>query len=131
MAEWVIFVADDAAEILDPAQPLVAGVPDQSQSAAGPQHPGDLLDGTLGIEPMPSLRDEHRVHAVVGKWDLFGSAEQCGGVGQRTAEQLEHLWDRVDGDDVQSPLDESGGQLAGACTEVEYVSGVRWQQPVD
>ena len=101
------------------------------EPAAGPQYPGDLLDGALGVEPVPGLRDQHGVDAVVGQRNLLGGAEQRRGVGQRIAEHLEHLRDRVDGDHVEAAFDQPRRQLAGARAEVEHVARARRQQPVD
>ena len=131
LGERVDLMADDAAEILDPAQPFVAGVPHQPEPPAGPQHPGHLLGRPFRVEPVPGLRHQNRVDAVVGQRDLLGGAQQRRGVGQRAAQQLEHLGDRVDGDHVEAALDEPGGQLSGACSEVEHVARARRQQPVD
>jgi hypothetical protein len=45
------------------------------QPTAGSQHARHLLGGELGIEPVPRLRHQHRVDAVIGKRDLFGGAQ--------------------------------------------------------
>src|SRR6476660_7652302 len=41
-------MADDAAQILHPAQPLVAGIPHQTEPTTRPQHACNLLGGELG-----------------------------------------------------------------------------------
>ena len=131
VVERIVLVPDDAAEILDPAHPLVAGVPHQAEPPTRSQHPRDLLDGALGIEPVPGLRDQHRVHAVVGQRNVFCGTEQRRRIGQRIGQQLKHFRDGIDRDDVEPALDEPGGELSRPCAEVEHVSGVRRQQPVD
>ncbi|OFB38299.1 hypothetical protein BA059_15935 [Mycolicibacterium sp. (ex Dasyatis americana)] len=80
--ERIVLGADDPAQILDPSGPFVAGVPHQAQPAAGAKHPADLLDGPLGVEPVPGLRHQHGVDAVVGQWDLLGRTQQRRGVRQ-------------------------------------------------
>ena len=42
-------------------------------AAAGPQHPRDLGEGSVGIEPVKGLSDEDRVSRVVGERELLGS----------------------------------------------------------
>ncbi len=96
VVERIMFGADDPAQILDPAQPFVAGVPHQAQPAAGAQHPADLLDGPLGVEPVPGLGHQHRVDAVVGQRDLLGRAAAAPGCPavSSTAAQAFPGWDR-------------------------------------
>src|ERR1700744_2831577 len=70
--------ADDAAWPPHPAESLVAGVPHQTESAAGSQHPGQLRNRPCRVEPVPRLRDKYGVNTVVRQRDLLRCAEQRG-----------------------------------------------------
>ena len=67
----LLLVAEHVAQPLHPGDPLVALVPHQRDLAARPQHPGDLRQRALEVEPVEGLRTDDDVDRAGGQRDLL------------------------------------------------------------
>src|SRR5439155_13446649 len=78
---------------------LIASVPDQSESARGPQHAVDLVQRHRTGEPVKRLRRRDHVDGCIGAGDRFGGSLENLHIRGRTSE-LEphgrHRFDRYD-----------------------------------
>ena len=114
---------------------LVAGVPDQPEAAARPQHAGDLVERVVSREPVEGLGDGHGVRGLVRQRHALGEAGQRASRGHCPLELRPHLVNGLDGEDRRTRRDEHPRQLAGAGGEIDR--GRAWsetellREPVD
>ena len=62
---------------------LVPLVPDEGQAAAGPEHPGELGQRHVAVEPVEGLGHGDRVERGVGEGEVLGDGAHLGHAGDR------------------------------------------------
>jgi hypothetical protein len=80
---------------------------------------------------MQRRRNQHRVDVSAGQSRRLSTAGPDVHSGQSRAELCAHGGRGLDSDYLQAPLDEIGGELAGAGAEIENSLGVSREQPGD
>src|SRR4051812_19833690 len=102
-----------------PGHPLVAGVPDESDDTAGPQHPAQLGGGRHRLEPVRGLPGDDGVDVGVRQRDQLGSPGCRDHLRQPGPQLVEHRAGQVDGDDLVPRGQQHLGQQPGARPEVQ------------
>ena len=117
------------AQLRHPWLPIVAGVPDEGDPAARPQHPRDLAQRRAMIEPVKRLRGRDDVSAPRCERDRLRPALHCCRLGHGRAEVRDHLGERLDRGDPVPKRDERACQLARSGTEVDDVERLHAHEP--
>ena len=114
LAELVLG-ADDRAQLAHPRDALVALVPHERQPAAGLEHPRDLRQGPVEVEPVERLRRRPRRRTTRRE---PGSPRRmpatCGRRAAARSRTREHLLVGLGGVHVVAERDQRLGELAGA-----------------
>ena len=119
----------------DPAHPVVVHVPQSGQHAARRQHPGQLGQGPVQVEPVHGLAGQHGVDGAVGQRDLFRAAGHGPHRAEPAAQFGQHAGIGFHRGDVGAQADQGFGQLAGSRGQVEHpqrpAGADRLQGPAD
>ncbi len=119
----------------DPVDVEVIGVPERREHSAGAQHPRDLRERALLIEPVQRLPDGDGVDRIVRQRNGFGDGTAGGDAGMSADQFGEHLRIRFDGDDRCARGEQTRRQLSGARAEIDDDGRVRrverLQRPAD
>ena len=111
------------AELRDPGDVLVPGVPDQRDPPAGPQHTGDLGERGPVVEPVERLRARDDVGRAVGKrasTRRSRSRPPLSGTAARSCASISG--ERLDRRHAMPESDERARQLPGSGAEVDDVA---------
>ena len=98
---------------------VVPGVVEQRQPTAGPQHPGDLGQRPVQVEPVERLPDGDQVDARVRQRQLLGAAGQHLGPGHARARAPRASRRRARPRPSGPGRAQRAGQLAGAGADVQ------------
>ena len=97
----------------DPADPVVVHVPQPGEHPARPEHPGDLGQRAVHVEPVHRLPGQHGVEAGVGQRDLFRAPRHRTHRGHRPPQLGQHLRVGLHRGHLGAQADQRRGQLAG------------------
>ena len=97
--------------------------------ATRPQHPRDLEQRRAVVEPVERLRDRDDVGALRRKRDRLRSSLERRRLGNRRAELVEHLGERLDRRHPVTEIDERPRQLARAGAEIDDVARLLTCEP--
>ena len=111
----------------NPVDPVVVGVPQAGEHAAGRQHPGDLRHRAVQVEPVRRLAGQHGVDGLVRQRYRLRPARRRGHAGQPAVQFGQHVRVGLDRDDarpaaVQGQAGELGGELAGPAPRSRILS---------
>ena len=90
----------DRPDSVHPGNPAIAGVPQQRESPARSNHPGDLMMAGRIVEPMERLSDGESIHGSASKGEGFGCSRNDRNLRCRLAELASHSCNRFDRDGV-------------------------------
>ena len=127
----LLVTVDDPAQPGHPVLPLVADIPEQAKLAAAGQDPRHLGDGPVRVDPVPGLRDEHRIHTAVAQRDVLRRPRKNPNIRNGPGQLLPHAARRLDRDHVEAPVAQLPGELPGARPEIKNPARARREQPVD
>jgi hypothetical protein len=109
----------DRPDLVDPVGRPVARVPDQPEPAAGPDHPGELGEGGVGVEPVERLRDGDRFERRGDEWERLRAAGDDVDAGHGPGEHAAHAFHRLDRHEPGTGRYEQPGELARPRSEVD------------
>jgi hypothetical protein len=119
-------------EFLDPGDRFVSPVLEQRQDPAGAEHPRDLGQCSVGLEPAERLGDRDRVGAGALQRDLLRPPGERGHLGHGAGQLVPKLGVRLDrGDDPVAFGDELTRQLAGPRCDLDDLERCRPELPAD
>jgi hypothetical protein len=93
--------------------PVPAG-PDDAQPPAGTQHPRDLGNGPLRVQPMPGGRHEHRVRAPIRQRHGLAPALEYPDLRRLLCQHGTHPRVRVDRHHLRRPPEQRPGEQPGS-----------------
>ena len=102
----------------DPADPVVVHVPQPGEHAARPEHPGDLGQRAVHVEPVHGLAGQHGVQAGIGQRDLFRAPRHRTHRGHRPPQLGQHLRVGLHRGHLGAQAGQRRGQLAGTSADV-------------
>ena len=101
-----------------PADPVVVHVPQPGEHAARPEHPGDLGQRAVHVEPVHGLAGQHGVQAGIGQRDLLGAPRRRTHRGHRPPQLGQHLRVGLHRGHLGAQAGQLRGQLAGTSPDV-------------
>jgi len=110
----------DLGQVGDPAHPVVVDVPQSGEHAAGGEHPGDLGQRAIQVEPVHGLSGDDGVRAAVRHRDLLRAARPGLHRIHLAPQYGEHLRIGLHGGDFGAQADQGGGQLPGSGAQVDH-----------
>ncbi len=126
-----VLPAEEVAHLPHPRDPLVPAVPHQREVAAGLEHPRDLGERDVVVEPVEGLRHDDDVDGAVVRRDVLGGCDPGADLRHPLAQHLEHRLVGVGGEDRVPGVDELASELARAGAELEDDLGLTTGQPRD